>query len=267
MKNLIKPLLIALVVVISGCSKVPVTGRKQMNLLPESTLVGMSLDQYKSFLTEHPAVASSDPNAAMVKNVGAKIASAVTTYLKQNGSSDRVANYKWEFNLVNDPVANAWAMPGGKVVVYSGILPITQDETGLAVVMGHEVAHAIARHGNERMSQMLVTQMGGIALDVALSEKSAQTQQIFQTAYGVGSTVALLLPYSRLHESEADKLGLIFMAMAGYNPQKAVDFWQRMAARSDGPNVPELLSTHPSNETRINDIKAYLPKAMSYYKP
>ncbi len=201
----------------------------------------------------------------MVKNVGNNIANSVEQYLKENGFEDQVKEFSWEFNLVKNEQVNAWCMPGGKVVFYKGIMPICEDKNGVAVVMGHEIAHAVARHGNERMSQMLATQMGGMALSAALSEKSEKTQQLFMAAYGMGAQVGFMLPYSRLHESEADKMGLVFMGMAGYDPHEAVDFWQRMDQQS-GKSPPEFLSTHPANKTRIEDLKAYMPKAMEYYK-
>ncbi|MFW6237098.1 MAG: M48 family metallopeptidase [Desulfosudaceae bacterium] len=187
-------------------------------------------------------------------------------YFAANGLAQQLDNYRWEFHLVQDNAANAWCMPGGKVVVYTGILPLTRDETGLAVVMGHEIAHAVARHGSERMSQALVAQLGGMALSRALAEKPEATQSLWMAAYGVGTQFGLLLPYSRLHEKEADHLGLIFMAMAGYDPRAAVDFWGRMAEQGAGRKPPEFLSTHPSDQTRINQIKKLLPEAMSYYR-
>lgn len=254
---------VILALMLTACSKVPISNRKQLNLLPESEMVSMSLTSYQDFLKQNPAI-NGTPDAQMVKNIGAKIQAAVVTYLGQNKMGDRVAGYKWEFNLVNSKEANAWCMPGGKVVVYSGILPLTQDEASLAIVMGHEIAHAVARHGNERMSQMMVQQLGGMALDVALSTKSAETKSIFMTAYGAGSTLGILA-YSRTHESEADKLGLIFAAMAGYDPQKSITFWQRMASQG-GAKPPELLSTHPSDATRIKDLQAFMPTALKYYK-
>ena len=257
----IKALGIALI--FTACSSVPISNRKQLNLLPESQMVSMSLTSYQDFLKQHPPVTGT-PEAQMVKNIGAKIQSAVVTYLGQNKMGDRVAGYKWEFNLVNSPEVNAWCMPGGKVVIYSGILPLTQDEASLAIVMGHEIAHAVARHGNERMSQMLIQQAGGMALDVALSTKTAETKNMFMTAYGVGSTLGIL-KYSRTHETEADKLGLIFAAMAGYDPQKAVSFWQRMGQQG-GAKPPEFLSTHPSDATRIKDLQSFMPTALKYYK-
>ncbi len=206
---------------------------------------------------------NNDDRAAMVKRVGDRIAKATEAYLKQKGNSKRIEGYKWEFNLVNDNTVNAWCMPGGKVVVYTGILQYTQDEDGLAVVMGHEIAHAIARHGNERMSQGLMVELGGVGLAVASQNQPQQTQALFMTAYGLGTAVGAVLPFSRLHESEADEMGLAFMAMAGYNPEKAVDFWTRMS-KSGGGAPPEFLSTHPSHETRIKKIKEYLPTAKAY---
>lgn len=258
-------LFIALIAIVS-CAKVPVSGRRQLNLLPESTLNAMALTEYKTFLTQNTVVPSSDANAQMVKRVGQRIADAATTYMRTHGQAKRIAGYKWEFNLVQDPTVNAWCMPGGKVVVYSGILPLTQTETGLAVVLGHEISHAIANHGNERMSQQLGVQAGQVALEVALSQKPAETRNIFLQSYGVGANLGLL-KYSRVHESEADHIGLIFMAMAGYNPNDAVAFWQRMQSQSSGTKPPEFLSTHPSDATRISDIKKWMPEAMKQYKP
>lgn len=249
-----------------ACSKVPITNRKQVSLLPESELISMGLTEYQGFLRKNPPVATSSSDAQMVRRVGSNIQQAVTRYMNQHKMGKRLQGYKWEFNLVNDNSVNAWCMPGGKVVVYSGLLPVTQNENGLAIVMGHEIAHAVARHGNERMSQGLMAQMGGIALDVALMNKSNETRALFQTAYGVGATVGLMLPYSRLHETEADKLGLIFAAMAGYDPREAPKFWQRMSKVSGGGKPPELLSTHPSDERRIRDLNAYMPQALKYYK-
>lgn len=255
---------LGLVLFFSACSKVPITNRTQMNLLPESTLLSMSLSEYQGFLKEHPPVTGT-PEAAMVKTTGLKIQNAVTQYMNQNKMGSRISGYKWEFNLVNSNEVNAWCMPGGKVVVYSGILPLTADETGLAIVMGHEIAHAIARHGNERMSQGIVAQLGGMALDVALSQKSQEARNIFLTSYGVGSTLGVLA-FSRTQETEADKLGLIFSAMAGYDPQKAIAFWQRMAAKGGGGKPPEFMSTHPSDQTRIKNLQAFMPQALKYYK-
>jgi predicted Zn-dependent protease len=247
-----------------SCSSVPLTGRKQLSLIPESEMLSMSFSQYDQFLKEHPE-SNNQMQVAMVKKVGSKIAAAVEKYLSQNGLSQEIKNYQWEYHLVEDDQANAWCMPGGKIVVYTGILPITKDANGLAVVLGHEIAHAVAHHGNERMSQALLTQLGGIALSEALQSKPQETQALWMSVYGVGTQVGVLLPYSRTQESEADHLGLIFMAMAGYNPQGALDFWVRMEQQSQG-SPPEILSSHPANQTRINDIKKELPEAMRYYK-
>lgn len=255
---------IALSLVIA-CAKVPITGRKQVNLLAESDMISMSLTSYNEFLSKNPPVPDSDANARLVKSVGGKIQKAVELFMKEKMLSQRLDGYKWEFNLVNENTVNAWCMPGGKVVVYSGLLPVTQTEGALACVMGHEIAHAVARHGNERMSQALIVELGGTALQVALSQKPQLTQDIFLQSYGISSQLGML-KYSRTHESEADKLGLVFMAMAGYDPSEAVSFWERMAKSSGGNAPPELLSTHPSDETRIADIKAFLPEAMKYYK-
>lgn len=248
-----------------SCSTVPIIGRKQMNLLPESTILQMSLTNYQTFLKENKL--SRDQKATqMVKNAGSRISSAVNRFLTKNGMADQISQYQWEFNVVADTTPNAWCMPGGKVVVYEGILPTTQNETGIAVVMGHEIAHAIAHHGNERMSQGLVQELGGIALEKAIETKPQQTRQIYETAYGIGSQIGFILPYSRLHESEADRLGLILMAMAKYNPQEAVSFWERMARSGKGAKMPAWLSTHPLDETRIAALKKNLPEALKYYQ-
>ncbi|MDP3444677.1 MAG: M48 family metallopeptidase, partial [Ignavibacteria bacterium] len=201
-----------------------------------------------------------------VDRVGARIANAITKYYTNKGQGSVLEGYKWEFNTVQSKDINAWCMPGGKVVVYTGILPITQNESGLAVVMGHEIAHAVAEHGSERMSQVLLTQLGGMALSEALSSKPKQTSDLWLGVYGLGAQVGVLLPYSRTHESEADRLGMIFMALAGYNPNVAVGFWERMANEKQGQAPPEFLSTHPSDRTRIDDIKRNLPEAMKYFK-
>ncbi len=258
-------LLLAAVFFISSCGTVPVTGRKQLNLIPSSTMLSMSYQQYGDFLQSN-RLSSNQQQVRMVKTVGRNIQSAVERYFAEKGMSSELEGYKWEFNLVDSKDVNAWCMPGGKVVVYTGILPVTQDETGLAVVMGHEVAHAIAEHGNERMSQALLTQLGGMALSEAIKEKPEQTRQLWMAAFGLGAQVGVLLPFSRLHESEADRLGLIFMAMAGYNPREAVAFWSRMRSMSGGGAPPEFLSTHPSHDTRIENLQEAMPEALRYYR-
>ncbi len=241
----------------------PITKRKQFNLIPAPTMNSMSLQAYDQFLKENRVVESGS-DAAMVKRVGQKIASAATSYLKSKKQLKRVSNFKWEFNLVDDETANAWCMPGGKVVFYTGILPITKNEAGLATVMGHEVAHAIAKHGNERMTQALAVQGGGIALSVLLQEKRSEALNLFAQAYGLGSQLGML-KFSRTHETEADKMGLIFMSIAGYNPRESIDFWGRMSKMSGGEAPPEFISTHPSHSTRIKDLNEFMPKALKYY--
>lgn len=254
-----------LTLLLLSCSTVAVTGRKQLNLVPRSTMLSMSFQQYDEFLKTHK-LSGDQEEAKMVKGTGTRIQKAVERYFAERNMSGKLKDYAWEFNLVESEEVNAWCMPGGKVVVYSGILPVTRDESGLAVVMGHEIAHAIAEHGNERMSQVLVTQLGGVALSKALEEKPEKTQQLWMAAFGVSAQLGVLLPYSRLHESEADRLGLIFMAMAGYDPNAAVEFWERMAKMKGGQAPPEFLSTHPSDEKRIQNIKSLIPEAMQYYK-
>lgn len=252
-------------VMLTACSTVPITGRSQLNIIPGSSMLSMSLQQYDQFLKEHK-VSINQEQTGMVRRVGARVQKAVEQYFADSGLSEHLSDYKWEFNLVEDKQINAWCMPGGKVVVYTGILPIARTEAGLAVVMGHEIAHAIAEHGNERMSQGLIAQLGGVALSTALSTKSAATQQLWMSVYGVGAQYGALLPYSRLQESEADHLGLIFMAMAGYDPHEAVPFWERMAAQKGGKAPPEFLSTHPADASRIENIKRLIPAAMEQYK-
>jgi predicted Zn-dependent protease len=248
-----------------ACTVVPLTGRKQLSLLPESDVISMSLTSYSDFLKTNP-VSTDKTNSAMVNEVGTNISNAVVKYFADNNMSDRLTGYQWEYKLVkNDTTPNAWCMPGGKVVVYSGLLPYTKDKTGLAVVMSHEIAHAVARHGNERMSQELLAQYGSVALSEIIKQKPAETQTIYNTAYGLGSQYGVLLPFSRQHELEADKLGLIFMAMAGYDPNMAIPFWERMSAANSSAPL-EFMSTHPSDATRINKIKAALPEALKYYK-
>jgi predicted Zn-dependent protease len=258
-------LLAVMILALSACSTVPITGRSQLNLIPGQSMLSMSLQQYDQFLKEHK-VSSDQQQTAAVRRVGVNVQHAVERYFASSGLSDQLTSYKWEFNLVEDQQINAWCMPGGKVVVYTGILPVTKGDAGLAVVIGHEIAHAIAEHGNERMSQGLLAQMGGVALSTALSTKSAETQQLWMSVYGVGAQYGAILPYGRMQESEADHLGLIFMAMAGYDPNEAVSFWGRMSAQKGGKAPPEFLSTHPSDATRIENIRRLIPEAMKQYR-
>lgn len=264
LSNLIFLILFASLFFMESCSTVPLTGRSQINLLPESNMVDMSLTSYNQFLDSNK-VSTNQQQIALVKRVSGKIASAVEKYLKENGYESYLQYFNWEFNLVDNDTPNAWCMPGGKVVVYTGILPITKNEAGLAVVLGHEIAHAVARHGNERMSQEMLVQMGGMALSEAMKEKPKKTQTIFSTAYGIGSQVGVMLPFSRQHEYEADKMGLIFMSIAGYDPHEAITFWQRMS-QIGGQKPPEFLSTHPVDSKRIAALTAMLPEAMKYYE-
>jgi len=250
-----------------SCTENLVTGRKQLSLVSEAELQSMAKVEYQTFLTANSVVnANTNRDAEMVRRVGSRIATAIKTYYDRKGQTSILEGYQWEFNLVDNKDANAWCMPGGKVVVYTGLLPITRNEAALAVVLGHEIAHAVAQHGSERMSQGLLQQLGGVALQVAVASKPAETQALFMTAYGIGSTVGGTLPFSRKEETEADKFGLYFSAMAGYNPQEAIPFWERMSA-AGGAKPPEFLSSHPSDETRIANIKSYMPQALKFYNP
>jgi len=247
-----------------GCSKVPITGRKHFNMIPDNEILAMSFQEYNTFLKENK-LSTNKTQTELVKKVGKDIQLAVEKYLNEHNYSDLLDGYQWEFNLVESSDVNAWCMPGGKVVVYTGILPVTADAKGLAVVMGHEIAHAVAEHGSERMSQALLQQAGALGLSIALSGQTAESQALWMNVYGIGSTVGVMLPYSRLHETEADHLGLIFMAMAGYNPQEAPLFWERMAQMSNNPKPPAFLSTHPPDATRISNLNKWMPEAMKYY--
>ncbi len=247
-----------------ACSFVPLTGRRQLSLVSDTEMLSLSYAQYDQFQKEN-RMSSSAADTNEVKHVGRNIQNAVTTYFARNNMSPGLNGYAWEFNLVENKEANAWCMPGGKVMVYSGILPLAQNEAGLAVVMGHEIAHAVAKHSNERMSQALVENLGGQMLAQAIKQKPQQTQQLWMGLFGVGVQLGAVLPYNRLQESEADRLGLIFMAMAGYDPHTAIGFWQRMS-RKAGAQPPEFLSTHPTDKKRIAKIIATMPEAMKYYK-
>jgi len=256
-------ILLIVLLTINGCSTVALTGRKQLHLVSDEEVLSLS---NKSF-TDYMATAKPSTNAtqtAMVVKVGRRIANAVETYLRNNGRADDIKDFAWEFHLVQDKEPNAFCMPGGKIVVNEGILPYTQTEEGLAIVLGHEVAHAVAKHSAERISQQMLMSYGGVALGLLLSNKSEETQNLAQTVYGLGAQVGVMLPYSRLDESEADHMGLIFAAMAGYNPEAAIPFWQRMAAQ--GTSAPEFLSTHPSDNTRIARLREVMPEALKYYK-
>ena len=228
-------------------------------------MLAMSAQQYGTFLKENK-LSQNQEQTATVRRVGARIQGAVERYFASSGLQDYLKKYKWEFNLVEDKQVNAWCMPGGKVVVYTGIMPIARDDAGLAVVMGHEIAHAIAEHGNERMSQGMLAQFGGTVLSTALSTQPEATRQLWMSVYGVGAQYGALMPYGRMQESEADHLGLVFMTMAGYDPNVAVTFWERMAAQNGGKASPEFLSTHPADATRIANIKRLIPEVLAKYR-
>lgn len=266
MKKTISTLLTALIIaVVSSCATVPLTGRRQLSLVPDSQILPMAFQQYREVISQSK-LSNNQQYVNSVRTVGNRISSGVSNYLKEIGQQDNVQGFEWEFNVIAEDQVNAWAMPGGKVAFYEGIMPVAQNETGIAVVMGHEVAHAIAKHGNERMSQMLATQLGGAALSVALAEKPQLTQQLAMTAFGLGAQVGVLLPYARDMESEADRLGLMFMARAGYDPREAPAFWQRMQAKSSGNQPPQFLSTHPHPTTRINQLNKWMPEAVKLYQ-
>ncbi|MBN2806007.1 MAG: M48 family metallopeptidase [Prolixibacteraceae bacterium] len=264
MKQLTFYWLLLISFVLVACSTIPIIGRKQLNLVPESQMVALSLTSYKQFL-DTSNVYTSGAQLQMVRNTGLRISRAVEKFLTHNNMADRVNQFNWEFNLVKNETPNAWCMPGGKVVFYDGILPICRTEHGVAVVMGHEIAHAVARHGNERMSHGLVAQFGGMALDVALQQEPEKTRSIFLSAFGIGTQVGVMLPFSRKQEYESDKMGLIFLTMAGYDPNEAIAFWERMAALN-GPSIPEFLSSHPIDSKRVEALKKILPE-MEQYKP
>ncbi|RPD51213.1 MULTISPECIES: M48 family metallopeptidase [Chitinophagaceae] len=251
-----------------ACSTNPITGRRQLTLVPEAELQSMANQQYRQFLSQNRAVsASADRDAEMVRRVGQRLAAVVTNYVRQEKLGNLLEGYQWEFNLVANKDANAWVMPGGKCVVYTGLLPITQNEAALANVIGHEISHALFQHGNERMSQEMAAQGLGAGLSIALANKPAATQQIFNQAFGVGAQAGVLLPFSRKHELEADRYGMRWAAMAGYNPREAIALWQRMEKASNGQAPPEFLSTHPAPGRRIEQLQQYLPEALKYYKP
>ena len=256
-------LIILLAFFLSSCGVVPLTGRRQILLVSDQEVLSSSLTQYKDYIKAAPK-SSSAAWSAMVTRVGKNIAAATTRYLRQNGLSGEIKNFSWEFNLVKDNQVNAFCMPGGKIVVYEGLMDLVSSDDELAVVVGHEVAHAVAKHSNERMSQQIVAQYGGAILNAAVSNKSAAVQQVAGTVYGLGAQYGVMLPFSRKHETEADYMGLVLMTMAGYNPDVAVGFWQKMSAGSSG-KVPEFMSTHPSDATRIADIEKALPSIKAQY--
>ncbi len=261
-------LIISFSFLIAGCTTNAITGRSQLSLVSEATLQQEAVSQYRSFLSENKVISSSvSKDAEMVKRVGSRIAAAVTKYYNAKGASAELAGYNWEFNLIDNKEVNAWAMPGGKVVVYTGLLPVAQNEAALAIVMGHEITHAVAHHGQERMSQALLAQGIGIGGDLFTSGNAA-ANNIFKSIYAPGAQIGVLLPNSRNQEYEADHYGLIFAAMAGYNPREAIPFWTRMAnLNQNTARTPEILSDHPLDSKRIAKLQTYLSEALKYYKP
>lgn len=258
--------IVALLLIVYSCANVPVTGRRQLSLVNSSEINSMAAGQYSEVIKQGP-LSTNQEQVAMIKRVGVRIQKAVEQYMASKGATDQLAGFAWEFNLIqDDKTVNAWCMPGGKVAFYTAILPICKDETGIAVVMGHEVAHAIANHGRERMSQGLVQQFGLSTLGAAMGQNPTATKELLLQAMGMGSNLGML-SFSRQHESEADHIGLIFMAIAGYDPQQAPKFWERMTAGANGQKPPEFMSTHPSDETRISQLNGWMPEAMQYYKP
>ncbi|WP_437399859.1 M48 family metallopeptidase [Flagellimonas lutimaris] len=256
MKKIFLTFLMLLVLI--GCKTNPFTGKSTLNFYSNSQMFPMAFSQYDQFLGENKVVKGTS-DAQMITKVGQRIASAAERWLDANGYPGYLKDYQWEYNLVQDETVNAWCMPGGKIVFYTGILPIAQNETGIAVVMGHEVAHALADHGAQRMSAGTLQQIGAVAGNVAIQDD--KTRGLFNQAYGVGSQIGVMLPFSRNHETEADRIGLQIMAIAGYNPDEAAKLWQRMKAESGGQAPPEFLSTHPSNDTRISNLTAWAPAA------
>lgn len=264
--------LISLLIIITGiigfqCSDVPLSGRSQLKLIGNDKIFPMSFDQYDQVKKESKIITGT-ANAATIKRVGSRIQKAVEQYFVDQGEANYLKDYQWEFNLIqDDEMVNAWCMPGGKVAFYTGIMPICKDEAGVAVVMGHEIAHAIANHGSERISQQYAAQAGLAAVSIIVTGSGSATIPPDVIMQGAGAATSIgILSFSRKHESEADKLGLYFMAMAGYNPQVAPSFWERMAANSGGQAPPEFLSTHPSHSSRIRGLKNAMPEAMEFYR-
>ncbi|MGC9342944.1 MAG: M48 family metallopeptidase [Bacteroidales bacterium] len=258
-----RTILLSLLIFSVSCSSVPLTGRKQFVAIPSSQMMSLSQESYNQVLQENK-LSTNTNYVNMVKSVGKKMSVAVEQYLVENNMKASAEGFEWQYNVIVSDQLNAWCMPGGQIAFYEGIMPVCEDEAGVAVVMGHEIAHAVAKHGNERMSQQLLIQMGGVALSEAMKNEKEQTMQLAMLAFGVGTTLGVQLPYSRTHEREADELGLYFMALAGYDPRTAPIFWQRMDAKG-GERPPEFLSTHPDPSNRIKDIEKNIPKALEYY--
>jgi predicted Zn-dependent protease len=261
--NMKKLIFLLFITGLVACSTVPLTNRSQFTAIPSSQMLELSNESYNSVLKQKK-LSNNTSQINELRLVGRRVAKAVENYLRQIDRASLVEGYEWEFNLIAEDPKNAWCMPGGKIAFYEGIIPVCQNENGIAAVMAHEIAHAVAKHGNERMSQQLALQMGGMALNEALQKESETTIQLAMTAFGVGAQLGVILPYSRKHEKEADELGLYFMAMAGYDPREAPELWKRMQAAGSGGGPPEFLSTHPDPEKRINHLNSIMPKAMEY---
>ena len=258
--------IILLFSVLYGCRTVPITGRRQLSFIPASTMNSLAATSFQE-IRSTSNLSTDVEKVAMLERVGNRIRRAVEDYFAANNQSSALRDFEWEFILIDNPTINAWAMPGGRIAFYTGILPVCKNEDGIAVVMGHEIAHAVANHSSERMSQALLQQMGGMALATAMREQPEMTRSLAMMAFGVGSTVFGILPYSRRHEYEADRLGLIFMAMAGFDPHEAPRFWERMMALSGNQSASDFLSTHPSNANRIQELKRRIPEAMKHFRP
>ncbi len=259
--------ILGIVVIFVSCATNPFTGKKTLALpgTENSTLFPAAFAQYNQVLSESNVVTGTK-DSEMITRVGQRIAVAAERWLNANGYQGYLDDYKWEYKLIQSDQVNAWCMPGGKIAFYTGILPIAQNETGIAAIMGHEVAHALANHGQQRMSSGMLQQLGGIGVAVATGNESPEKQQIWMQAYGLTTTVAGVLPFSRSHETEADEIGIILMAIAGYNPDEASELWKRMKANSGGQAPPEFLSTHPSSDSRIANLKSLAPKAKAESK-
>jgi predicted Zn-dependent protease len=251
------------VLLLASCSVVPMTGRKQFVAIPGPQMIALRNESYNKVLAESK-LSTNEQYVAMIREVGGKLTRAVEVYMKQNSLESALEGYNWQYNVIVSEELNAWCMPGGQIAFYEGIMPVCRDETGVTVVMGHEIAHAVAKHGNERLSQQLALELGGIALSEALKTQEQRTYELAMLAFGVGSQVGILLPYSRTHENEADELGLYFMAMAGFDPRAAPEFWERMEQGTEG-RPPEFLSTHPSPQNRKAHLNSIMPKALEYY--
>ncbi len=267
-KNLIRSAKFSFVVLITlavleACGTVPLTGRRQLSLVSDEQVIALSLQQYQEFMRSAPVERTTN-NAQMVSRVGTRIANAVETFLKNNGYESELEKFAWEFNLVKDKSVNAFAMPGGKIVVFEGILPVTQSEEALAVVVGHEIAHVVAKHANERISQQIAAQYGGAIAGGILGNSIGG--QLGQAVFGLGAQYGVMLPYARKQEYEADELGLAFMALAGYDPQTAIPFWTRMAQSAQGGRPPEFASTHPTDANRIANLQKIMPDVLKYYQ-